>query len=170
MEEVMEAFAILLHNNLPSTFSKSHEVKMTPYFNTLPDWMKDKEDDNDKIYLIIDISGEAIKPLHLNEVEFWNKEEGKGWSGLSERYGVMFRDGRYYRSDKWKYFCKKECPEIAYLLRYCVYYLDYLEENEQIMGNLLISGKGNIFLICYYKELEDYWKQKVDKKEAKKSI
>jgi DNA-directed RNA polymerase subunit RPC12/RpoP len=170
MEEIMEAFAILLHKNLPSTFLKSHEVKMTPYFNKLPDGMKVNEDNNDKIYLFIDISGEPIRPLYLNEEEFWKVEADKDWKSLSERYGVMFRDGRYYRSEKWKDFCKKECPDLAYVLRYCVYYLDYIEEKDKIKGTFMISGEGNIFLICYYKELEDYWKQKVEKKETKNSV
>ena len=168
MEEIMEAFAILLHKNLPSTFSKSHEVKMTPRFDKLPDWIKKNKENDDKIYLFIDISGEPIKPLHLREEEFWKIETDKGWNTLSERYGVIFRDGRYYRSERWKDFCKKECPDLAYVLKFCVYYLDYIEENDKIMGNVFISGEGNIFLHCYYKELEDY--QKVKEKKIKEKV
>ena len=166
MEELMEAFALVFHKLIPVAFSKSHEVKMTPFFYYSPELLKDKIKNKDEIFLYIDISGKYIRPLHLTESQFWEKEEKKEWNSQNERYGVMFRDGRYYRSDHWVKFCKDECMEIAKTLRYCGFLLDYIEKKDKFPGTFSFIPEGSIFLICSTNFLEDYW-QKTYKKESK---
>lgn len=160
MEELMVAFALVFHKILPKYFSKSHEVKMTPHFDYLPKEYLGKNEKDDEIYLFIDFSGKYLKPLHLSESEFWNKEENHKWNSISERYGVMFRDGRYYRSKKWEEFCKKECLQIVNILRYSGYLLDYIEKKDKILGRFFITEEGNILIICSVRKLDEYWTQR----------
>ena len=52
MEELMEVFALIFNKIIPVTFSKSHEVKMTPFFVYYLDGLKDKIKIRDEIFTI----------------------------------------------------------------------------------------------------------------------
>jgi hypothetical protein len=157
MEELVEALAIIMHQSLPDYFSKSHEVKLTPYFDKLPDKLLKENDDKDEIYLFVDISGETERVAKLSETEFWKKEENHQWKSSNERYGVIFRDGKYFRSEKWTKFCRDEADNIVALIRYTGYLIDYIEKNDKTPDMFLMT-EDHLFIICSTKLLEESWK------------
>jgi len=132
-------------------------IEALPYFDKLPEVFLKENDDKDEIYLFVDISGEIERIPKLTEIDFWNREEKHQWKSSSERFGVIFRDGRYYRSEKWANFCRDEVDTIVANLRYTGYLMSYIEEKDKIPGMLSIT-EGHIFIICSTKFLENYWK------------
>ena len=154
MEEVCESIAMILTESLPTSYQYSHEVKMTPY---IAESLADK-DPHDTPCLFLDISGKKDKPKYITEEEFWKKEEDKSWKSISERYGVMFRHGRYYRTEKWKTFLKKENPKTAEILKYCGAFLIFLIERDFQPGlpRWLIDGGSRVIPWMTLKKLYDF--------------
>jgi len=151
MEEICEAIAIILSEKLPNNFKHSHEAKMTPYISTI-----DLEESND-ISLFLSVSSKKPRARRISEEAFWHKEENKQWESVEGRYSAMFKDGRYFRSNKWKDFVKEENERIAYVLRYCAIFLVYLMKKDTSPGKpgWAISPSKTLTFISL-KDLNDF--------------
>ena len=150
IEDVVEAVALLIKDTLPKTFNYSHESKMMAYITSCHNKVKDN-------CLYIDITGEKIKTKHLTEDKFWEKEENKRWDSIGERFGVIFRDGRYYRSKKWEEFCKREYHLLLTLAYSICLFIDYIELS--YVPSWILIGDGRVITSIPITRLIDKFKK-----------
>lgn len=115
LEEITMGIKKMVSPFIEKSFLFLHEVKMFAYYDSPPDNLDHRKYkyDKDEIFLFIDLSGKKHKTFNpFTEKEFFKIEDVHGWKNTGQRYGALYRAGKYFRSTKWTEFCKKEITQL----------------------------------------------------------